>query len=124
MGDERPADGFCPAEFYVPDISGVIFRDYYDPENDSEQTQYFLGNYAFYSGCLWGDDTDWKLRYIDLSRISEGIVVADDRYGYVPLMHDLKKSIEVEEDGLVTFAVKSHFYVDDKHVCNRGFVTS
>ena len=41
-------------------------------------------------GCIWGDDTSWKVQHLDLSRITEGTLVRDDRFGYVALATDPK----------------------------------
>jgi hypothetical protein len=37
------------------------------------------------AGCVWGDDTSWKVQYLDLSRARQGIVTRDDRLGYIEL---------------------------------------
>jgi hypothetical protein len=34
---------------------------------------------------IWGDDSSWKLQYLDLSQIRQGIIHRDDRFGYVEL---------------------------------------
>jgi hypothetical protein len=77
-----PADfartwGFCPVEFFVPDPAD------HPHLRDTSTTP--TGHFGVYSGCIWGDDSGWKLRYVDLSRISEGIVTTDERFGYVEL---------------------------------------
>ena len=93
--------GFCPTEFRVLD-----WNAYFDEENvdkttvDPEGRSFYLyptemlnritGQWAIYAGCLWGDEENMKMRYIDLSRISEGIVTADERFGYMPLSNKLK----------------------------------
>lgn len=77
---------FCPADFYVPAVT-----DEYTQEELEKSGMYegdihtYNGSYGFYSGCEWGDDYNYKLRYIDLSRVSEGVVTADARFGYFPL---------------------------------------
>jgi hypothetical protein len=40
---------------------------------------------AFVAGCLWGDDSTWKLEVIDLSRAAEGIIPRSARFGHVQL---------------------------------------
>jgi hypothetical protein len=82
--------GFCPVEFYVPDWrevhdGSILPGDQYWDDYDGLPT----GEFGIYSGCVWGDDSSWKVRYIDLSRISEGIVTTDERFGYVELFHGL-----------------------------------
>ena len=68
-GEEPNPEGFCPTEYYVP----------YLPD------QGIVGEWGFLSGCLWGDDSSWKIRHIDLSRASEGIVVQSEKFGYLPM---------------------------------------
>jgi len=95
VGTELPGSGFCPTGFRVFDWRGEFDDDsvtrtfgnkdairYLYSEEDLYST---TGQWAVYTGCVWGDDSSWKLRYIDLSRISEGIVTSEDRFGYFPL---------------------------------------
>jgi hypothetical protein len=113
LGTEKPGWGFCPVEFYVPDnaehhtkdapyiVSSVESKDYLYSEDD---LMAFTGQFALYSGCVWGDDSGgWKLRYIDLSRISEGIVTEDERFGYIPVAAKSLKEIDFwgEDDRIV-----------------------
>ena len=41
--------------------------------------------FGFVAGCVWGDDSSWKLQYLDLSRAAEGIVRREERFGYLEL---------------------------------------
>lgn len=41
--------------------------------------------FGFVAGCVWGDDSSWKLQYLDLSRAAEGVLHRDDRFGYLEL---------------------------------------
>jgi hypothetical protein len=93
--DRRPEDlartwGFCPVEFLVP--------DWWDANDDSiapgdpawdTSDERLTGEWGVYLGTVWGDDWAWKVRYVDLSRIADGEVTTDDRFGYVPLPHNL-----------------------------------
>jgi hypothetical protein len=121
VGTEQPGWGFCPVEFYVPDWYTKFDDSYIDDKlsNDSDDYMFseaefmnFTGQWALYSGCVWGDDSGgWKLRHIDLSRISEGIVTADQRYGYVEVAVDSLKKIEIDyEDAMLRLPV--FLYVD------------
>ncbi|MEM7604443.1 MAG: hypothetical protein AAF411_03730 [Myxococcota bacterium] len=85
---EEPVDvhGFCPVGFYVPDwwdvhdgsiIPGSAYWD--------EDTEWPVGDFGFVWGCVWGDDSSWKVQHLDLSRVSEGIIRRDSRYGYAEL---------------------------------------
>lgn len=112
VGDDMPESGFCPVEFRVFD-----WRDKFKNEDvnrsfeirgeerfayTDKQLHGMTGQWALYSGCYWGDDSSWKLRYIDLSRIREGIVTADERFGYVPLAQGLKDITYMSEsDGFI-----------------------
>lgn len=73
-GEEPNAFGFCPVEFFVP---------YLDP-NLKKRTV----DFGFVSGCHWGDDSNWKLRYIDLSNVEKGIISVEERFGYIELPYN------------------------------------
>ena len=68
-GEEPSSGGFCPSEYYVP----------YLPD------QGLVGEWGFISGCFWGDDCSSKIRHIDLSRASEGIIKQSDKFRYLPM---------------------------------------
>lgn len=53
--------------------------------------------FAFIAGCLWGDDTSWKVELVDLRRVGEGIIERSARFGHVELPHKrpLAECIEV-----------------------------
>jgi hypothetical protein len=78
--------GFCPAGFFVPDWWDV--HDGCDlPGSDSwsSEDEWPVGNFGFVWGCRWGDDSSWKVQYLDLTRVGEGILARDNRFGYVEL---------------------------------------
>lgn len=85
---EEPEEraGFCPIGFYVPD-----WWDIHDgsiiPGSDSwdADREWPRGDFGFVWGCLWGDDSSWKVQHLDLSRVSEGILTRSDLYGYLEL---------------------------------------
>jgi hypothetical protein len=79
-------NGFCPVGFYVPDwwdvndgseIPGSQFWD--------EDEEWPIGTLGFVWGCLWGDDSSWKVQCLDLSKIQQGVITRDERFGYVEL---------------------------------------
>jgi hypothetical protein len=117
-GEESSAHGFCPAEMYVPcyhtfnrslNINGetkeytsyTLDNEYKNPldfENEKNETGYAGTKYCdfgFLSGCVWGDDSSWKLRYIDLSKVPEKVLEITDKFGYweLPNGQDLKSCI-------------------------------
>jgi len=79
-------DLFCPVGFYVPDWwdvhAGSIIPG---SEYWSADKEWPNGDFGFVWGCHWGDDSSWKVQHLDLSRIQEGIISRDDRFGYVEL---------------------------------------
>jgi len=94
-------EGFCPTQFYVPDYAswdsdweGSAGPEEHmtpeDWESFAEDEEVHTGQLGFVAGCYWGDDSSWKIQAIDLSRISEGIVTQDDRFGYLELPPGLK----------------------------------
>lgn len=79
-------EGFCPVGFYVPDWwdlnDGSIIPG---SENWNVDREWPTGDFGFVWGCHWGDDSSWKVQYLDLSRIQEGAVRREERFGYVEL---------------------------------------
>lgn len=90
--EPNPA-GFCPVGFYVPD-----WWDIHDgsilPGSGNWNESYELprGDFGFVWGCIWGDDSSWKVQYLDLSRIQQGTLIRDERFGYVELASNPKLS--------------------------------
>lgn len=127
-GEEPSSSGFCPVEFYVPSQ-----HEYKDPDS-TEFGKYktdCIGDYptvadfhkdtdgvlatnslmfGFLSGCKWGDDHSFKLRYVDLSKVSDRIITIEERFGYaeLPQRMSLRESIAeilYEDDTLFTVSV-------------------
>lgn len=99
-------DHFCPVEVGVPFIYEVKNADGewrieevgWDAKEMQRQLDRFSGHpcegnhrirhadFGFYSGCVWGDDSSWKLRFIDLREVPNGKIVFDDKpLGYFPM---------------------------------------
>ncbi len=85
-GEEAHPVGFCPVDYYVP-----------HQENPTV---------AFVSGCIWGDDTSWKIQVLDISDIANGNIV---RKNVIPTAEycgdsELKDVVTYWEDsGLIEF---------------------
>jgi hypothetical protein len=81
-----PGSGFCPVGFFVPDWWDVNSNScipggkYWSIKNEWPQ-----GDFGFVWGCHWGDDSSWKVQYLDLSRIQQGEIKREERFGYVDL---------------------------------------
>jgi hypothetical protein len=84
--ESSPGAGFCPVGFYVPDWwdvnddSIIPGSEYWDGDKE-----WPTGQFGFVWGCYWGDDSSWKVQHLDLSRVQDGIIARDDRFGYVEL---------------------------------------
>ena len=55
--------------------------------------------FGFVSGCIWGDDSSWKLQYLDLSQAATGVVRREERFGYVELPDGvrLEKAVDLSD---------------------------
>jgi hypothetical protein len=78
--------GFCPAGFFVPDWwdvqDGSVIPG---SEFWSADSEWPTGDFGFVWGCVWGDDSSWKVEYLDLRRVLQGEITRDNRFGYVDL---------------------------------------
>ena len=107
--EPKDSSGFCPTGFFVPFYAE---NDEHDPDDvedrqqigiedylcDYELASKVIGHFGFVCGCHWGDDHSWKIQYLDLSEIEQGIIKRDARFGYIELLgsaHDLNKNIRV-----------------------------
>lgn len=88
-GEEEDAFGFCPVEYYIPCQNG--HSD--DPSsygNWEVNVGKLAGTFGFVAGCIWGDDSSWKVQYLDLSKITEGKLINEPRFGYLELPREYK----------------------------------
>ena len=74
-GEELNPNGFCPVEYHVP---------CQDDGDATTETGLYI-ECGFVAGCVWGDDSSWKIQYLDLSQVANGIVKRDERFGYIKL---------------------------------------
>ena len=92
--------GFCPVGFYVPD-----WWDLHDgsviPGSEiwSVDREWPTGEFGFVWGCVWGDDSSWKVQHLDLTEIQCGLIRRDERFGYVELATDGYQSPCFDPDG-------------------------
>ena len=84
--ESSPGAGFFPVGFYVPDWwdihGGSIIPGSPHWSSDSEWPS---GQFGFVWGCHWGDDSSWKIQYLDLRSVEAGIIKREERFGYVEL---------------------------------------
>lgn len=72
-GEEPRSNGFCPVEYYVPhDHPNVVKAGH-------------GGRFGFVAGCLWGDDSSWKIQHLDLSSVATGVLVRKELFGYIAM---------------------------------------
>lgn len=67
------------------------------------------------AGCVWGDDSSWKIQYLDLSHADEGVIKREERFGYIEMAGalNLDKAVRLEaygHDGIsLAISVQKHF---------------
>jgi hypothetical protein len=113
IGGEDPSpNGFCPVEFYVPRFQKRRYTDRHGPVTESVDYERLdaAGSHeviadgymsiGFVSGCIWADDSSWKLECLDLSEADKGIIKRDNRFGYLELPDSMRlpQAVQVEED--------------------------
>lgn len=110
--------GFCPVEFYVPSYcivtrphesmpNGTYIRFNNDDDfnlldvDDPQPEGTYYTSYGFVSGCVWGDDSSWKLRFIDLRYVDDKQITITEKFGYYELPDDktLQECIHHDEIG-------------------------
>ena len=83
-GEEPNSYGFCPVDYFVPRLKT---GEHY--------------SFGFIAGCVWGDDSTYKIQYLDLSEAEKGIIKRDERFGYIALPENqsLKDAIDMYDYG-------------------------
>lgn len=113
IGGEKPSPGgFCPVEFWIPkrfkytlpDMAYYIYEDG-DGLDKSNPDNGIIGEeeyspYGFVAGCVWGDDSSWKIQFLDLSNADKGILKREDKFDYaqLPYYTKLKDAVNIEEE--------------------------
>jgi hypothetical protein len=116
-GEEPAAWGFCPVEYCIPEI--VYFEKQPIPEKP-DSFHYHIkkapSEVAFVAGCIFGDDSSWKIQCFDLSQVESGFITRDERFGYVAMpkgvsLQDAVSLKRSEETGTViaTLAIMQTF---------------
>jgi hypothetical protein len=64
-------------------------------------TNLLYSPFGFVAGCVWGDDSTYKIQYLDLSEAEKGIIKREERFGYVALPENLslKDAIDMYDYG-------------------------
>jgi hypothetical protein len=82
---------------YYPDCD-YTDKEFQDELNGPEFGSLNYCNFGFICGCVWGDDRSWKIRYVDLSQVSDKILTISDKFGYfeMPQNLNLKECIDMD----------------------------
>lgn len=112
-GEEFHTFGFCPVDFYVPSAEDKKRGD----------VGALAGTFGFVAGCVWGDDSSWKIQYLDLSKITEGKLTRDDRFGYIEMPRSVERLADCfdwwwfdPDDGRFNILQETPFYINGKDV--------
>lgn len=95
---------------YDPDLFNKDLTKDYKFFDVAKET--FHENFAFVSGCVWGDDRSWKIELRDISEAHKGIIKPVKDWGYYELADDrsLKECIRLDSF--------ERFVGEDKDVIN------
>lgn len=87
-GEEPHSNGFCPTGYYVPYLDEVCYKSYQQYLDDTEEDKVIgpMGQFGWVCGCVWGDDSSWKIQFLDLRGAAEGKIIRDERFGYRELL--------------------------------------
>lgn len=136
-GEETDSKGFCPVELWVPRYRSISWpsgrfvdgrwRTAFEINADqalssstaheaTEVSPWRAVDFAFVSGCVWGDDWSWKLEVIDLSDAARGQIRRSAKFGYCPLQDGISLNDSVDvlavEDGQFACSIKRMDYRD------------
>lgn len=115
---------FCPRAFFVPDFHDYLEGEAVDPQDPFSRgmMETFLKRrtHAFVQGCVWGDDSSWKVRTLDLQAMLRGEEVAvEEKFGYLVLNGPLREGITFDyffDDGYggLSFTTPLYFRFHDE----------
>ena len=117
-GEEPHSAGFCPVDFFVPSYvlrehnlyaGGIVVSPSNEPDEEAMRdstnsrviSPLLYYPFGFVAGCIWGDDSSWKIQYLDLSSVEKGEIRRDDRFGYIEMPDgiSLKQGIDLVDYG-------------------------
>ena len=117
---------FCPVKAFIPKIvkcvdSNFVYNNFENidiSEFGDDFVEIYDMSFAFISGCVWGDDSSWKLNILDFTKLSEGKVSflkgGDGNWLYIELPNigcPLQDMIQIYEDSNDT-SDTLNFYID------------
>ena len=145
-GEEPQAHGFCPVEYYIPrynksahsftikdELCNVdtyeMDTEYTSPEafvaawDEPEFVETKFCDFAFMCGCVWGDDSSWKLRYIELAGVPNKELLITEKFGYweLPTQMTLRQCINMSgwepENNWIELTRMEHFNLHSGERC-------
>lgn len=124
-GEDPNTFGFCPTGYYVPEVRLEVSL-YEKRIGEPKPPEYFVNveydnedgydqpdtegrilhadrshlPFGFVQGCVWGDDSGWKVEHLDMSKIAEGKIQRTELIGYREIPSwlpnfDLKKVVHL-----------------------------
>jgi hypothetical protein len=118
--EESTENGFCPTDYYVSDTMDRN-HSFDAPKEDNQLVT--DPQFAFVAGCVWGDDSSWKIQLIDLSKLEDKIITRSEKFGYIELPSGLSLKQAINDDRLVDFTEKrfDEFAPLVKIACDKTF---
>jgi hypothetical protein len=59
------------------------------------------------AGCVWGDDSSWKLQVFDLSKAAQGTITRSERFGYCEIALGLPLAAAVQLNRWMPFPLRA-----------------
>jgi hypothetical protein len=126
-GEPHDSNGFCPAELYVPRYYQETYKskdgsdhrftewDYDVKPGDADVDKYTeFATFGFVSGCVWGDDTSWKVEAFDLREADKGKLTRLQPFGYFEqgarTLRETIGAMDIDPDGQGMMRVKNLRY--------------
>lgn len=86
--------------------------------------------FGFVAGCIWGDDSSWKIQFLDLSKIAIGVIKRHERFGYIEMAEGmaLRQAVNMgdyrydltDEISYVTIAIQKRFDLSSGKMINEA----
>lgn len=97
----------CPSTTGKPPYGCICKEEWAEHQKTHDIWTFPDRIHGFVAGCVWGDDSSWKIQHLDLSRANEGILVRSERFGYIEMGADtLEEAIDLDDDLLTVSVLK------------------
>ena len=130
-GENNNSFGFCPVSYYVPFAykykkhKNLLWFDHEggygeDVSEFVEEKPIYFPEHGLVMGCIWGDDSSWKIEHLDLSEADKGIVKRKDSFGYFKVPSNIstaKDAIDYYEHGYLRLKTVKEFDLND--ICSN-----